>query len=114
MFDFPAYRRAFEAKDVVAWSAFYTDDAEWVEYRHTAPPSAPAIMRGREEITAFMQRIADGGIELSLSDEVVGEERAAFCTWVVLPDGRRIVENVIVHLRDGLIARHVDVEAWDP
>ncbi len=30
-----------------------------------------------------------------------------------MPDGRRIIENVIVGHPDGLITRQTDVEAWD-
>ena len=57
-FDFAAYRAAFEAKDVPAWLAFYADDAQWAEYRHTDPPRAPSIMRGKAEIGAFLERVA--------------------------------------------------------
>ena len=42
MFDLAAYKRAFEAKDVEAWIAFYADDAEWIEYT----PEAAAARAG--------------------------------------------------------------------
>jgi hypothetical protein len=32
---------------------------------------------------------------------------------VTFDDGKQILEHVIAVLRDGLIVRHVDVEAWD-
>jgi len=48
-FDYDAYRAAFEAKDVARWLAFYAEDAEWVEYRHSDPPRAPNVMRGSGE-----------------------------------------------------------------
>jgi hypothetical protein len=50
---------------------------------------------------------------LALADEVVGPDRVAFSVTCTLPDGRRIYEHTILHLRGGLIARQVDVEAWD-
>lgn len=113
-FDFAAFRSAFEACDVAAWSSFYAADAEWLEYKHSYPPSSPRRIAGRGAITEFLGRIREAGVTLEISDEVVGPERAAFCLWCTLADGRRIIEHVIVHFRGGRIARQVDVEAWDP
>ena len=112
-FPYTAYRAAFEAKDVSRWLAFYADDAEWIEYRHTDPPRAPNIMRGRAEIGAFLERVAAAPLTLALDSEVLGPDRIAFACTVTFSDGKRIIEHVIAHVRDGLIVRHVDVEAWD-
>lgn len=112
-FDYDAFRRAFEAKDVGAWLAFYADGAEWIEYRHSAPPRAPNVTAGRDAIEAHLHRIAASGIELELSDEVLGDGRIAFRATCTLPGGDRIVEHVILHLDGDLIARQVDVEASD-
>jgi hypothetical protein len=57
--------------------------------------------------------LEESDIEISLSDEVLGRERAAFSVDVILPDGKRVLEHTIVHFEDGKIARQVDVEAWD-
>jgi len=112
-FDFPAFKRAFEAKDVEAWLAFFAPDAEWWEYRPDAPPRAPKMTVGREAIRARLTYIAGLGIEQAISDEVIGEERIAFAFWVTWSDGRHLIEHVILHLADGKIARQVDVEMWD-
>ena len=112
-FDYDGFRRAFCAKDVDAWLAFFTDDAVWIEYRHTKPPRDPKIIRGRDEIEAHLRLMAEGPLELAMSDEVLGDKRAAFRVVCTLPGGRRIIEHVIVELEDGRIARQVDVEAWD-
>jgi len=112
-FHFDALRRALEAQDVEAWLAFYADDAEWIEYRHNAPPAAPNRMAGREAIGAFLGRVKASGVRLRISDEVIGPERAAFCLTVGLASGKRIIEHIIIHFRDGRITRQVDVEAWD-
>jgi hypothetical protein len=44
---------------------------------------------------------------------VGGDERVAFRLTATRPDGRLIVENTILDLRDGLIVRQHEVEAWD-
>jgi ketosteroid isomerase-like protein len=113
-FDFSAYAHAFEAKDVDALLAFYAEDAVWIEYKPGAPPSAPARLEGREAIAAFLRGVAaDDEVALTVSHEVVGEERIAFRVTVGLAGGRRDVEHAICELRGGLIAEHVEVEAWD-
>ena len=73
----------------------------------------PAV-RGREQIGRYPAQIADEPVTLALGDEIVAQDRAAFSVVADLDDGRRIVENCIVDLRDGLVVRQVDVEAWDP
>jgi ketosteroid isomerase-like protein len=113
MFDYAAFRTAFETKDVPAWLAFYAPDAEWIEYRHDSPPRSPHRMAGRAQIGAFLTGVASFDIAIALADEVVGSERVAFSVTSTFSGGRRIYEQVILHLRDGLIARQVDVEAWD-
>jgi hypothetical protein len=112
-FDFAAFKLAFESKDVDAWLKFYADDAEWLEYRHNAPPRAPNRMIGKSQIGVFLQRVKKINIQLSISDEVLGEQRAAFCVRCKLQDGKEIIENVIIHIKGEKITRQTDVEAWD-
>lgn len=112
-FDFAAYKAAFEARDVERWIAFYADDAEWIEYRPPSPPKAPNVMRGRETIRAFLEDVAASPITLAVHDEVPGRRRSAFAVTVTFADGRRHLEHAIVDHPDGLIVRHVEVEAWD-
>ncbi len=112
-FDFSAFKDAFERKDAQRWAEFYAEDAQWIEYKPSAPPRNPVRMIGRERIAAFLSSLEESDIEISLSDEVLGRERAAFSVDVILPDGKRVFEHTIVHIEDGKIARQVDVEAWD-
>lgn len=113
-FDFETFRQAFVSQDVDAWAAFYAPDAEWIEYRHTNPPRAPNRMTGRASIKAFLARVKGSNVSLSITDEVIGPTRCAFCVTCTLPDGvRRIIEHVIIHTAGNAIARQVDVEAWD-
>jgi ketosteroid isomerase-like protein len=112
-FAYAAFKSAFETQNIETWLSFFDEDAEWIEYRHNAPPASPNRMRGKTEICAFLARVKSSDVRLELSDEVLGTTRAAFCVTCTLPDGRRIIENVIVHLKEGKIIRQVDVEAWD-
>lgn len=112
-FDFAAFKDAFERKDAARWAQFYAEDAEWIEYKPSAPPRDPVRMVGRERIAEFLASLERSEIEITLSDEVLGESRAAFSVDVTLADGRHVFEHTIVHIEDGMVARQVDVEAWD-
>jgi hypothetical protein len=112
-FDFDSFRTALEARGVARWLPFYAQDAEWLEYSHSHPPRSPNVVRGRTAIGRYLEEIAASQIRLAISNEVLGESRAAFTITVIRADGRRIVENVIVDHRDGRIVRQHEVEAWD-
>jgi len=112
-FDFTGFKQAFEAKDTDRWLAFFSEGAEWIEFRHNAPPRNPNRMVGRDQIGAFIARVAGANVQLAISDEVIGPERVAFCVTCTLGSGSRILEHVIIHHADGRIVRQVDVEAWD-
>jgi hypothetical protein len=71
-FDFPAFKDAFKSKDARRWVQVYAEDAEWIEYKSSAPPRNPVRMVGREHIAAFLSSLEEGDIEISLSDEVLG------------------------------------------
>lgn len=113
-FEFSAFKQAVTSQDVEAWISFYAPDAEWIEYRHSHPPHAPNRMVGQSDIKAFLSRVKGSNVSLSISDEVIGPTRAAFCLTCTLSGGvRRIIEHVIIHYTDTKITRQVDVEAWD-
>ena len=100
-------------QDLAPWIAFFAEDAQWIEYRHGHPPASPRVLSGRAQIAEFLVRVKGSNVTLAIEDEVVGPTRAAFRVWCTLPDGKRIVEQVIVHHAHGRITRQVDVEAWD-
>jgi ketosteroid isomerase-like protein len=112
-FDFAAYAAAIERRDVARWGEFFHDDARWLEYRERNPPRAPNVMQGIAHIRSFLEGVAASPVQLRVSHEVVGAERAAYRLTVTFDDGREIIEHVIVELAGGRIVCEVDVEAWD-
>ncbi|MDX2059459.1 MAG: methyltransferase domain-containing protein [Gemmatimonadales bacterium] len=112
-FDFAGFKAAFERMDTETWLDFYATDAEWVEYTAKHPPRSPRRMAGREVIARFLDRVRTANVVLRIEDEVIGRDRIAFRAWVSLPDGRRIVEHVMLTIRAGRIVRQVDVEISD-
>lgn len=111
-FDFPAFRAAYEARDVAAWLDFFADEAEWIEYR----PDRPACHRwtiGRTAIGEFLSEAAPWPSVLSVEEPEIDAGRVRFRAWLSHPDGRRIIEHVMLLTTDGRIRRQVDVEVWD-
>lgn len=114
MFDFDAFKSAFTGGDLDAWASFYGENAEWIEYRHFSPPSAPNRMIGRERIREFIEGVLRACVGVEISDDLVSTDRAAFRVTASLADGRQIIEHVMIWSDGNRVTRQVDVEAWDP
>jgi hypothetical protein len=70
-------------------------------------------MQGIAQIRSFLEGVAASPVQLRVSHEIVGAERAAYRLTVTFGDGREIIEHIIVELVGGRIVCEVDVEAWD-
>jgi ketosteroid isomerase-like protein len=112
-FDIAALCRALESWDVDALIEFYSDDAEFREIDRGTPPSAPRILRGRDEIEAMFRDVASSGIETRIADSFAAGDRLAMAVRCRYPTGEYVQDHVLAQLRDGKIVRHVGVQAWD-
>jgi hypothetical protein len=90
-----------------------TDDIEFVEIDQKTPPAAPAVHRGRVALIAMAEELERRGIRMEVRDGFMTDERGAVSVTCTYPDGRRVVENALLTLRDGKIARWDGVQAWD-
>lgn len=113
VFNFSGYKTAFSTSDAEAWISYYAPDAEWIEYRHFNPPRSPNIMAGIQKINEHIRGVSASRLKIKIEDEVIGPDRAAFRVWIILGDGRQIIEHVFIYYSNGKINRQVDVEAWD-
>ncbi len=111
--DFEALRRAIEQSDFESLVSFYADDAELLTVNRRTPPSSPEVLRGKEEISEYLHDVCSREMTHRVENEVVGENRVAFNEACEYPDGTRVLGAQTLELRDGKIARQVNVEAWD-
>ena len=111
--DLEAFRRAAEGKDADSMLGLYADDAEYVRVDRNSTPSSPMTLRGKEEISEYLRDVFSRDMTHSIENEVVGEDRAAFKWACEYPDGTKVLAAETVELRDGMIVRHVSVQAWD-
>jgi ketosteroid isomerase-like protein len=111
-FDIDLLKRSFEGWDVETLLGLYHDDCEQLEMDDVTPPAAPRI-RHKDELRQIFENGSRAGVKISVDNPVVGDERAACTFTCAFDDGRRIVANSILDLRDGQIIRQFDVQARD-
>jgi ketosteroid isomerase-like protein len=111
--DFEAMRRAIEESDYDALVALYADDAELRTVNRNSTPSSPQVLRGKEEISELLRDVCGRAMTHHVEDEVVGEDRVAFNEACEYPDGLKVLTATTLDLRDGMIVRQTNVEAWD-
>ncbi|MCA1731588.1 MAG: nuclear transport factor 2 family protein [Actinobacteria bacterium] len=112
-FDFEALRRAEEQHDLDSMLDLYADDAELRIVNRSTPPSSPFELHGKEEIAEFLRDVFSREMTHQVENEVVGEDRIAFNVSCQYPDGTRVLASENLEVRDGKIARQVEVVAWD-
>ncbi len=112
-FNFNAYKNALTSNDVRKCLDFFADDAEWIEYKRPHPPKEILMLRGKQEIAKHLTAIKESGVTLSIEDEVVTPNRAAFCILCTRSDGKRLIENALIHFKEGRIIQQIDVETSD-
>jgi len=106
-------RRAVEESDYDALVAFYADDAELRTVNKNTTPSSPQVLRGKEEISELLRDVCGRAMTHHVEDEVVGEDRIAYNEACEYPDGVMVLTATKLDLRDGMIVRQTNIEAWD-
>ena len=111
--DFETLRRAIEDRDAETLVGLYADDAELHTVNRNTTPSSPSVLKGKEEIAAYLRDVCGREMTHRVENEVVGEGRIAFMEACEYPDGTRVLGAGTLDVRDGKITRQVTVEAWD-
>lgn len=111
--DFETLRRAIEERDAETLTRFYADDAELHTVNKNTTPSSPLVLRGKQEISEYLRDVYSREMTHRVENEVLGDDRIAFFEACEYPDGTRVLGAETLELRDGKIARQVNVEAWD-
>jgi ketosteroid isomerase-like protein len=111
--DFEAMRRAIEGSDYEALVSFYADDAELRLVNKNSMPSSPMVLRGKEEISEMLRDVCGRAMTHHVEDEIIGETRISYNEACEYPDGVRVLGATTMDLRDGMIVRQTNIEAWD-
>jgi hypothetical protein len=111
-FDLGLLKRSFESWDLEALLGLYAEDVEQIEMDEVTPPAAPRI-RNKDDLRQIFENGCKAGVKISVDNPVTGDERCACTFTCAFDDGRRVVANSILDVRDGLIVRQFDVQARD-
>jgi hypothetical protein len=113
-FDFAALKRALERSDAESLIGLYADNAEMTVVDRTRPPSAPMRLVGRPAIEDFWRDVCARDMTHAVGNEVIGAGRLSFVQRCAYPDGCQVMSAQTLELgKDGRIARHLTVQAWD-
>ncbi|MET7684864.1 nuclear transport factor 2 family protein [Streptomyces sp. NPDC005423] len=113
VFDTEALRRGIEEQTATTLLSLYADDAEIHVVDHTAQPSNPKVLHGRDEIGAMLDDVYSRDMTHKLEECVVQGDRVAYAESCQYPDGVRVLAESMLMLRDGRITRQTMIQAWD-
>ncbi|HXT90608.1 MAG TPA: nuclear transport factor 2 family protein, partial [Trebonia sp.] len=111
--DLDALRQGMEGRNLEAILSLYADDAEIsiVDQRNT--PSHPQILRGRDQIRAFLSEVFGRDITHHVDHIVSGDGTVSFMERCEYPDGLRVLASTVLDIDAGRIVRQEEVQAWD-
>jgi ketosteroid isomerase-like protein len=112
-FDLDAFARCLETWDTEGLLDLYADDVELTQIDRDNPPSAPRVSRGKDILRGMFEYPAAAGVKATMENLVTGPDRAAATITCTFPDGRTMVANTILDIRDGRIVRQHEVVAGD-
>ncbi len=112
-FDLVQMKQAMEGADAAALGRLYAEDADMTIVDRDHPPGAPLRVNGRAAILAFWEDVCGRAMTHRVGREAIGSDRVAFVEECAYPGGCNVIAAMTLELREGQIARHLTVQAWD-
>lgn len=111
--DLTTLRNVIESSDEAGVVALYADDAELTIVDRNSTPSKPKVLAGKPAVATYYHDMCARALTHRIEQAVVGQDGIAFIEACRYPDGLRVLSSNLLQLRDGKIARHSLVQAWD-
>ncbi len=112
-FDVGRFCAAAEGRDVETQLSMYAPDAVVTIADRINQPGSPQILRGREEIAAWLHDVCGREMSHEVQHRVADAGGAAFSEACRYPDGTNVLCATVLTLADGQIAGQTVVQAWD-
>jgi hypothetical protein len=112
-FDLDRFARAAEARDAATQLSMYGPDAVVTINNKISQPGAPRILRGREEIQAWLEDMYGRDMAHSVKHRVLDDTGAAFTQACRYPDGTNVLCATVIELDGGVISGQTVLETWD-
>lgn len=111
--DLATLRRAIEQREEDTVVSLYADDAQITVVDNTRPPSKPTVISGKPAIAEYFHDICGRAMTHKIDQAIAAPDGLAYTEACEYPDGMHVLSANVLELRDGKIARHTLVQAWD-
>jgi len=112
-FDLDRFTRAAEERDAATQLSMYGADAIVTINNRISQPGAPRVLRGREEIGAWLEDMYGRDMTHSVKHRVLDETGAAYTQACRYPDGTNVLCATVIELDGGVISGQTVLETWD-
>jgi ketosteroid isomerase-like protein len=112
-FDLDRFAQAAEARDAATQLSMYGPDAVVTINNKISQPGAPRVLRGREEIQAWLEDTYGRDMTHSVKHRVLDDTGAAYTQACRYPDGTNVLCATVIELDGGVISGQTVLETWD-
>ena len=112
-FDLDRFTRAAEERDAATQLSMYGAEAVVTINNKISQPGAPRVLRGREEIRAWLDDVYGRDMTHSVKHRVQDDTGAAYTQACRYPDGTNVLCATVIELDGGLIFGQTVLETWD-
>ncbi|MBV9604389.1 MAG: nuclear transport factor 2 family protein [Solirubrobacterales bacterium] len=112
-FDLDRFTRAAEERDAETQLSMYGPDAVVTINNKISQPGAPKVLRGREEIRAWLEDMYGRDMTHAVKHRVLDETGAAYTQACRYPDGTNVLCATVIELDGGVISGQTVLETWD-
>jgi hypothetical protein len=112
-FDLQTFTRAIEERDSATQLEMYAENAKVTLVDRVAQPGSPRVLRGKDEIGAWIQDVCARDMTHRVGHTVLDEKGAAFSEACRYPDATNVLCVTVLTLTDGQISSQIGAQAWD-
>jgi SnoaL-like domain len=112
-FDLDRFTRAAEERDAATQLSMYGPDAVVTISNKISQPGSPRVLRGREEIKAWLEDTYGRDMTHSVRHRVLDETGAAYTQACRYADGTNVLCATVIELDGGVISGQTVIETWD-
>jgi hypothetical protein len=111
--DLTALAASITARDAAGQRAAYGAEAELTVVDHEHPPARPRVLRGRDEIGAYLSDVCARDMSHDVRTIVLADDRLTLEVGCRYADGTNVICLSVAGVEDGHIAWQRIVQAWD-
>jgi hypothetical protein len=112
-FDLDRFARAAEQRDAATQLSMYGPDATVTIANKISQPSSPRVLRGRDEIKAWLEDTYARDMTHKVQHRVKDDTGVAYTQACRYADGTNVLCATVIALDSGVISSQTVLETWD-